>query len=152
MEYFIPMMKNALKHRLIHESRGNFTYSLIFALLAVFALQISCAQKLQTKPRKIGWEQKGTACWYGDKYHGRRTSSGEVFDMHKLTAAHPSLPFGTVVRVRNLSNGKEVLVRINDRGPTVRGRIIDLAYGAAKELDMVSAGLAEVELTVVETP
>jgi len=126
------------------------------ALLLIFVMglvqSLSCAQKFHTKPIKAGWEQKGTACWYGKKFDGRRTANGEVFDMRKLTAAHPSLPFGTIVRVRNLSNDKTVLVRINDRGPFVRGRIIDLSYGAAKEIDMVAAGLSEVELTVIKTP
>ncbi len=126
--------------------------TLLLILVIGSAQGLSCAQKFHTKPQKAGWEQKGTACWYGKDYDGRRTASGEVFDMRKLTAAHPSLPFGTIVRIRNLTNDKTVLVRVNDRGPTVRGRIIDLSYGAAKEIDMVAAGLAEVELTVVKTP
>jgi rare lipoprotein A len=90
--------------------------------------------------------ERGRASWYGEQFHGRRTASGERFDSNALTAAHPSWPFGTVVRVRNVRNGREVTVRINDRGPSVKGRIIDLSQAAAKALGMVSVGHAEVEL------
>ncbi len=80
------------------------------------------------------FEQTGTASWYGNRFHGRRTASGERYDMHAYTAAHKSLPFGTILRVTNLDNSKSVLVRVNDRGPFVRGRIIDLSRVAAKEI------------------
>lgn len=89
---------------------------------------------------------RGRASWYGARFHGRRTSSGEPFDMNDLTAAHPTLPFGTKLRVRNQSNGREVVVRINDRGPHVRGRIIDLSKAAAAALGFLRAGEARVEL------
>lgn len=88
---------------------------------------------------------RGKASWYGPRFHGRRTASGETFDMHALTAAHPSLPFGTLVRVRNTVNGREVVVRINDRLPS-RRRIIDLSRAAASSLGIVRAGLAPVVL------
>lgn len=89
---------------------------------------------------------RGRASWYGAKFHGKRTSSGEAFDMNDLTAAHPTLPFGTKLRVRNQANGREVIVRINDRGPHVRGRIIDLSKAAAAALGFVRAGEARVVL------
>ena len=89
---------------------------------------------------------RGRASWYGAKFHGRPTSSGERFDMHELTAAHKNLPFGTHVRVRNEANGREVVVRINDRGPRVRGRVIDLSKAAAAALGFVRAGEARVVL------
>jgi rare lipoprotein A len=92
---------------------------------------------------------RGTASWYGPGFAGRPTASGEQYDMRGLTAAHPSLPFGTLVQVTNVENGRQVVVRINDRGPFSHGRIIDLSYGAARELDMVGPGTAEVELAVV---
>jgi rare lipoprotein A len=88
---------------------------------------------------------RGKASWYGPRFHGRRTASGERFDMNELTAAHPSLPFGTLVRVRNTVNGREVVVRINDRLPS-RRRIIDLSHAAASSLGFVRAGLAPVVL------
>ncbi|HEY9096724.1 MAG TPA: septal ring lytic transglycosylase RlpA family protein [Hydrogenophaga sp.] len=99
-------------------------------------------------PAAAGEEQigEGLASFYGRKFHGRRTASGERFDMGELTAAHRSLPFGTKVRVRNLRNGKEVVVRINDRGPFKKGRVIDVSRAAAEALGMVGRGLARVEL------
>lgn len=91
--------------------------------------------------------EAGIASWYGAKHHGRRTASGERFDQKKLTAAHPTLPWGSVVRVTSLANGKSVDVRINDRGPFIKGRIIDLSRAAARALGM--AGLMEVQLEVL---
>ena len=85
-------------------------------------------------------------------YHGRRAANGEIYDMYKLTAAHRTLPFDTVVRVTNLKNGKQVDVRITDRGPFVEGRIIDLSLGAARALDMVGMGIAPVRITLVSSP
>jgi rare lipoprotein A len=89
---------------------------------------------------------RGRASWYGPRFHGRRTSSGERFDMNDLTAAHPTLPFGTRVRVRNIANGREVVVRINDRALHMRARIIDLSKAAAAALGFVNAGEASVVL------
>lgn len=89
---------------------------------------------------------RGRASWYGPRFHGRRTASGERFDMNELTAAHRTLPFGTRVRVRNIQNGREVVVRINDRGPHIRKRIIDLSKAAAAALDLLQAGEAPVVL------
>ena len=91
----------------------------------------------------------GIASWYGDPFHGERTSSGEVYDMNAMTAAHRTLPFQTVVRVHNLDNGKKVQVRVNDRGPFVRGRIIDLSRAAAREINLVRPGTARVRLEIL---
>ncbi|MCX8160461.1 MAG: septal ring lytic transglycosylase RlpA family protein [Candidatus Saccharicenans sp.] len=92
--------------------------------------------------------ETGIASWYGPEFHGRPTSSREIFDQNDLTAAHPTLPFGTMVLVTNLENGRQVTVRINDRGPFVKGRIIDLSYAAARLLGMVGPGTARVRLEV----
>jgi rare lipoprotein A len=96
-----------------------------------------------------GYSEKGTASWYGGKYHGRLTANGERYDMHAMTAAHRTLPFGVVVEVVNLENGRKTRVRINDRGPFKKGRIIDLSYAAARKLGMVRQGLARVKIRVV---
>jgi rare lipoprotein A len=95
------------------------------------------------EPGELG---RGKASWYGPGFQGKRTASGERFDMNQLTAAHRTLPFGTRVRVRNIKNGREVVVRINDRGPQIQSRIIDLSKAAAAELDLVRAGEAPVLL------
>jgi rare lipoprotein A len=92
---------------------------------------------------------KGTASYYGAKFHGRRTASGERFNQNALTAAHKTLPLGTKVRVTNLRNGESVEVTINDRGPYVKGRIIDLSKGAARELGMLRSGTAKVKVEVI---
>ena len=94
--------------------------------------------------------QIGTASWYGSYFDGKPTASGEAYDMHDLTAAHPTLPLGSYVRVTNLHNGRAVVVRVNDRGPIVQGRIIDLSYGAAQELQFQEQGLQRVRLDVVK--
>lgn len=91
----------------------------------------------------------GEASWYGKKYHGRKTASGEKYNMNKLTAAHRTLPFGTKVRVTRLDNGRSVVVRINDRGPFVRGRIIDVSREGAKKLDMIRDGIADVRVEII---
>jgi rare lipoprotein A len=93
--------------------------------------------------------QTGRASWYGGAHHGRRTANGERFDMHALTAAHPTLPFGTRLRVVNLANAREVEVRVNDRGPSIPGRILDLSYAAARALHAVEAGIISVRLTIL---
>jgi rare lipoprotein A (peptidoglycan hydrolase) len=94
----------------------------------------------------------GLASWYGPRFHGRLTASGEPFDMASLTAAHPHLPFGSRVRVTNLANGRSVVVTINDRGPYVKPRIIDLSHAAARRLGFVDDGLTEVRLEVLDPP
>ena len=97
-----------------------------------------------------GFRQRGTASWYGNKFHGNKTSNGEVYDMYAMTAAHKSLPLPTYVRVTNLKNNRSVIVRVNDRGPFAKGRIIDLSYVAARKLDMVKTGTAPVEVVVLD--
>jgi rare lipoprotein A len=96
-----------------------------------------------------GYKERGVASWYGKKFHGRKTSSQEPYDMYAMTAAHKSLPLPTYVRVRNLRNNRSIVVRVNDRGPFVDNRIIDLSYSAAIKLDMVGAGTALVEVTAL---
>jgi rare lipoprotein A len=93
-----------------------------------------------------GFRQSGLASWYGDPFHGRKTANGETYNMHGISAAHKTLPFNTVVNVRNLDNGRDIRVRINDRGPFVRNRVIDLSYGAARQIGLVGPGTARVEL------
>jgi rare lipoprotein A len=94
--------------------------------------------------------QIGTASWYGEYFDGKQTASGEDFDMYDMTAAHPTLPLGSYVRVTNLRNGREVVVKVNDRGPIVQGRIIDLSYGAAQVLKFEDHGLQKVRLDVLK--
>jgi rare lipoprotein A len=103
-------------------------------------------------PARIGSTETGVASWYGFPYDGRRAASGEIYDMRQLTAAHRRLPFQTWVEVTNLSNGKQVDVRINDRGPFVKGRILDLSQAAARDIDMLRAGTARVRLKVIPQP
>jgi rare lipoprotein A len=93
-----------------------------------------------------GYTQTGTASWYGPQFHGQRTANGEVFDQEGLTAAHPTLPLNSLVQVTNLANGREVMVRVNDRGPFVGERLIDLSHGAAVALDFERAGHAQVHV------
>lgn len=101
-------------------------------------------------PREdFDYDRSGTASWYGSDFHGRRTANGETYDMHALTAAHPTLPMPTIVRVTNLDNGRSVTVRINDRGPFAEDRIIDLSRAGARELGFESAGLARVRVSVL---
>lgn len=95
---------------------------------------------------------QGTASYYGREFHGRKTASGEIFDMNAMTAAHRTLPFGTIVRVTNLRNGKSAKVRINDRGPFVSGRDIDLSYAAAKAIDLISSGSMKVKIEILHLP
>ena len=98
---------------------------------------------------RAGDSQNGYASWYGEPYHGRRAANGEVYDMNQLTAAHLTLPFGTITKVVNLENNRSVTVRITDRGPFVKGRIIDLSYAAAREIEMIGPGTALVRLEIL---
>lgn len=94
--------------------------------------------------------QSGIASWYGEDYHGSQTANGEIYDMESMTAAHKRLPFNTVVGVKNLDNGENVIVRINNRGPYVEGRVIDLSRKAAREIGILTVGLADVELYLIK--
>ncbi len=130
---------------------------LIVAMVLVF---VSCASsprytrsdrpQKESLPGSLRRLQEGVASYYGEDFHGRKTSNGEIYDMYAMTAAHRALPFNTRVLVTNLDNGKKVTVRINDRGPFVKGRIIDLSYGAARKIGMVGPGTARVRLEVIE--
>jgi rare lipoprotein A len=124
-------------------------------LFALMGITLHCGLGCSTTPRYrvnrgLDAVQTGIASYYGLDYHGRQTASGEIFDMHGLTAAHTSLPFGTKIKVTNLDNDRQVIVRVNDRGPFVKGRVLDLSYGAAKELDMIESGTAPVRIEVLE--
>jgi rare lipoprotein A len=120
----------------------------LLVLLAAFA--VACGGKSEPPKKRVGAAQsegyRGQASWYGGKHHGGPTASGERFNKNALTAAHRTFPMGTRVRVTNLRNGRSVVVRINDRGPYSKGRIIDLSEAAAKQLDMIEAGVVPVKL------
>jgi len=96
-----------------------------------------------------GFKQRGMASWYGKKFHGRKTSSGETYNMYAMTAAHKTLPIPVYVRVKNLTNGRSIVVKVNDRGPFITGRIIDLSYSAAQKLDIIGTGTARVEINTL---
>lgn len=100
-------------------------------------------------PSSHGFIQTGIASWYGKKFHGRKTSNGETYNMHEVSAAHKTLPMNTYLQVKNLENNREVIVRVNDRGPFVKGRIIDLSYAAAQEVGMADKGTAKVRITAL---
>jgi rare lipoprotein A len=129
-------------------------------LLALFAA--ACGKKKvkgargkpapSPQPAAVGSVETGTASWYGHPYHGRPAANGEIYDMEKLVAAHRTLPFNTWVRVTNLTNKKNVDVRIIDRGPFVGGRIIDLSHAAARAIEMIGPGVAQVRVEVISAP
>ncbi|MCU0451720.1 MAG: septal ring lytic transglycosylase RlpA family protein [Bernardetiaceae bacterium] len=115
--------------------------------LWLLLLLISLLEACRARPNlKKGFVQTGQASYYADKFHGRPTASGQTYDRRAFTAAHRDLPFGTRVRVRNLANNKTVEVTINDRGPFIRGRVIDLSRAAAEQIDLVRPGVAKVEI------
>ena len=124
---------------------------LIFCLLWMLS---GCGSTVHrtTVPRKAGAGQRGYASWYGGKFHGRQTASGEIYNKQQMTAAHRKLPFGTRVRVTNRKNGRSVVVRINDRGPYAAGRIIDVSEAAARKLGMIEDGVVPVTVKVIKRP
>jgi len=124
-----------------------FCGGLLAGALAALLTTSGCSKKVQPPDAAT---QLGVASWYGHPFDGRLTANGEIYDMEKLTAAHRTFPFGTVVRIENLSNNKTVEVRINDRGPFVQGRIIDLSHAAAQDISM--QGIANVRLSVLSKP
>jgi rare lipoprotein A len=125
-------------------ARGSIAILLILGAAA-------CARLPYRPPEgPKGGVETGLASWYGPPFHGRPTSSREIFNMNDMTAAHPTLPFGTYVNVTNLDNGRTAVVRINDRGPFVGGRVIDLSYAAARVLGMIGPGTARVRIEVLE--
>lgn len=121
-------------------------YTLYSSLFLLSLLYTGCASPIS---RSLG-TQEGLASYYSTEFHGRKTSSGEIFDKNALTAAHRTFPFGTILLVTNQKNGRQVEVKVNDRGPVKPERIIDLSYGAAKEIDLVRDGLVRVRIEVVE--
>lgn len=133
---------------------GGTTRRGILASLAALAVGSSaCSRVTSVEPvgpaPEVTWLEDGVASWYGEPFNGRLTASGEVYDMEAMTAAHRTLPFGTLLQVRNLDNGRGIRVRVNDRGPFVEGRILDLSRRAARELHMIGPGVARVRLFVV---
>ncbi len=109
-------------------------------------------KRYYVKPVAVGYRETGLASWYGKKFHGRLTANQETYDMYQLTAAHKNLPLPSYIKVWNHNNGKSVIVRVNDRGPFVEGRIVDLSYAAAKKIDMTEVGLAPVTIEVINIP
>ena len=135
---------------------GRPASSLIFTL-ALAATLAACSSPTATSPVPRAEPAPsppmvlhGRASWYGEPHHGRKTASGETFDMHRLTAAHRSLPLGTRLLVTNVANGRSVVVRVNDRGPYRGDRILDLSYAAARALHAVEAGVIKVRLALVD--
>lgn len=119
---------------------------------AALAIASSCRRDRGDEALRAGRTQEGMASWYGPGFDGRRTASGERFDMHEVSAAHRTLPFGTRISVRRLDTGKSVVVTVNDRGPFVRGRVVDLSLGAARKIGLDRDGIARVVLDVVSWP
>jgi rare lipoprotein A len=164
---------NGITH--VRMVRVSYRFTVIMALFVVFIV-CACAGRTPTyeppppgepghpKPYKVlgkwyqplphsdGFRQNGIASWYGREFHGKKTSNGEIYDMHAMTAAHKTLPLGTYVRVNNLENNRSAVVRINDRGPFVHGRIIDLSYAAADDIGIVDSGTARVEVVALGRP
>jgi len=120
----------------------------------------SCAADTRFARQNTGLKEKrtykadqvltGECSYYADKFHGRKTANGEIFDMHQLTAAHKTLPFNTILEIENIANNKKVKVRINDRGPFKPGRIVDLSYAAAKKIDMIKSGTAKIKARIIK--
>ena len=137
----------------------NFQFSILaLSCVAVLVTASGCAHRQpqppiaaqEIKPAQPGTVEKGIASWYGEPYHGRQTASGEIYDMHQLTAAHRTLPFGTVVRVTRRDTGASVKLRINDRGPFIEGRIIDLSFAGAQRIGLDVDGVAPVKVEVLD--
>jgi len=123
----------------------------ILLICLVLSMTWGCVLfRREAAPPRIKRVEVGWASWYGEPFHGRKTASGEVYDMYQLTAAHKTLPLGTTVMVTHLKNDRSVMVTVNDRGPFVRGRIIDLSYAAAQGLGMVTEGVAKVRVEIID--
>ena len=149
-----------MKKNIFNNLRGAFT-AFLLALLVFSSLALSCLDSVTSiggntdtgstdTNTKIIKTENGSASYYADKFHGRTTANGEKYDKNKMTAAHKKLPFGSVVRVVNLNTNKSVTVRINDRGPFVKGRIIDLSRVAAEKLGLIQAGVLKVRVEVLK--
>ena len=147
-------MRRALNSHVVRPDKKQVRqrHLILCALLIALSLASGTGCAGAGRGTSSGPAQTGVASYYADKYHGRRTASGERFDQRKMTAAHRTLPFGTKVRVTDPANGRSVVVRVNDRGPFVKGRVIDLSRAAAERLGIVRAGLADVRIEVLATP
>ena len=132
--------------------RTLLQYLLVTGLVASCTSRSAAPLPTAPSPAPSPGIQYGLASWYGRERHGRRTASGEIFDSNQLVAAHRTAPFGTYVLVTNLTNGRTVQVRINDRGPAVVGRVIDLSYAAARQLNMVQVGVTRVKVEFLAAP
>ena len=139
-----------LAFMLISACAGREVAPIPLAAIAPSPVPVSLAEPLTKPVQEANYRETGIAAWYGKELHGKQTANGEVFDMYGLSAAHRTLPLGTVVQVTNLDNFKSVNVRITDRGPFLKSRVLDLSYGAAKELGFVSQGTARVRIQAVE--
>lgn len=140
----------------MHPLRKYLSLLLILGLSSVFLISCSSTVRFTDKsemgkeihiPGKVFY---GKASYYADAFHGKVTASGEIFDMTKLTAAHRSLPYGTILQIKNMKNNKTVVVRVNDRGPFKENRVIDVSKAAAEALDMIRDGIIDVEITILE--
>ena len=155
-------LARALCSSTFHASRGPLRHIMKHTLSARLAASVAllitlsaCGARRAPAPvpiARVGASEEGIASWYGDPYHGRRAANGEIYDMNKFTAAHPTLPFETWVRVKLLSTNKNTDVRIIDRGPFVKGRIIDLSRAAASEIGLLRSGTGKVRITVIDPP
>ena len=137
-------------------SRGLCSYRTLrlILLFSFFAATLTaCSGPSRLTPSSgypVGFVERGVASWYGPGFHGNKTANGERYDMHQLTAAHRTLPLGSIAIVRSISSGREVTVRINDRGPFAKGRVLDLSLAGAQALEMTGPGTAQIELRVVD--
>ena len=131
----------------------------LMIVIITFVFVCSCASSSRFASKKLyrnsnniqnGEILVGYASYYADKFHGKKTANGEIFNMHDYTAAHRNLPFGTILLVTNLENGKKIKVRVNDRGPFVAGRILDLSLQAAKDIGLIKSGITKVEIKILK--
>ena len=149
-------MKHTYPYPGVSDSMGFPCCLRVNTALTIFLLLASCLHgcssitKHEPHPDSVGYEQTGIASYYAKKFHHRKTASGERFDNNSMTAAHKTLPFGTDVKVTNINNGKSVTVRINDRGPFVKGRIIDLSRAAFSQIADLNRGVVKVQIRVVQ--
>ena len=160
MRFIIQPFKNSVP---VNSQSYRYIFFCLFIVLTIAACGSAYARKTKYTqhpyiinnkkyfpiPNAKGYREIGKASWYGRDFHGRRTSNGEIYNMYKKTAAHKTLPMGTMLLVKNLENGRKTIVRVNDRGPFVRGRIIDLSYKTAKQLGIVANGTAKVQITAL---
>jgi rare lipoprotein A len=137
--------------RLLRCPRRYTGLPFLFAVMTALLFLLGCAPSLiMSRGSGSFGPREGMASYYGREFNHRKTASGERFDMNKFTAAHRELPFGTMVKVTNMTNGKSVVVRINDRGPFARGRIIDLSFAAGKAMGMMGTGTVRVRIEIVK--